>query len=186
MEEAGAPGVPSWPCPRFLSASKTSCPNRSPPGGHGPRTLGVGPPLVCPQPRSSAPTALTASGWFLPCLLNSSERPIGRGLVCGFMQGCKPPTRAQPQAAPAPRPLPSTRHPPVLPSLCPPGLSARHCVRPGASTRGGGGTATAPVGAQGPRTGRFSNPAMGPSADTEPLVFSHCCCWGWWPPSAWA
>lgn len=160
MEEAGAPGVPSWPCPRFLSASKTSCPNRSPPGGHGPRTLGDGPPLVCPQPRSSAPTALTASGWFLPCLLNGQSGPSGGAWSVASCRGVSHP------------PGPSLELL-LLPSLCRPrGIHLppiplpagpeRQALCPARSlNQGRRGDSHSPGGSSGPQDGALLEPCHG-------------------------
>lgn len=184
-EEAGAPGIPSWPCPRFLSASKTSCPNPVssrrpwPSDPHGCPSPCLSPSHVARHPQPSLPPGIS-------------------GLVRIFTQAWKPPAGAQPQAAPSPLRPPQlpTQHALVLlasahavcvevPSPLHPCQPERQalCVRARASSTGGGGEGQrrgwrppiAPVGAQGPRTGCFSNPAMGPRADTRPLLFSHCC-----------
>lgn len=196
MRQASLPG----PVPGSSQLPKHPAQTRCPPGGRGPQALVDVPPLVCP-----AATRLTPHSCRLAAPAPSLEQLRGTHQA-GPGPDPKPPVGAQPRAAPSPSPLPQQPRPyplfswplpahpvrmeaPSAPAPLP-SLSARHGVferrRRGEGQRRGWRLPTAPGGAWGPSTGCFSNLTVGPSSDPGPLLFSHCCSWGWWPPSAWA
>lgn len=144
---------------------------------------------VCPSPclsRSPSPAALTVSRQLLPCLLNGSERLIRQGLLRVPTRGAGHRPGAQAAAAPHPPPPSGDRSPSALPAvLTPPSLSAGHPV-PSRADSSSWLLHPLPALRAGPRARPAPTLPQSPVLTPDLSVLSHCCSWGWWPPSAWA